>query len=101
MATRASLAKEREHPIKNAKELYDWAQLRKEEQLTKIYFCYTTTEDYEHTANELKELYMLAKPIKGTQKYHSFIPVSENEIEVRLYSNSVQNNKKVNIFRKQ
>ena len=44
---------------------------------------------------------MLAKPIKGTQKYHSFIPVSENEIEVRLYSNSVQNNKKVNIFRKQ
>ena len=43
MATRASLAKEREHPIKNAKELCDWAQLRKEEQLTKISFCYTTT----------------------------------------------------------
>ena len=45
MATRASLAKEREHPIKNVKELYDWAQLRKEEQLykrnTKISFIYS------------------------------------------------------------
>ena len=44
---------------------------------------------------------MLAKPIKETQKYHSFIPVSENEIEVRLCSNSVQNDNKVHIFRKQ
>ena len=37
MATRASLAKEREHPIKDAKELYEWACLRKEDQLTKIF----------------------------------------------------------------
>ena len=75
--------------------------MRKEEQLTKLSFCYITTEDYEHTAKELKELSMLAKAIKGTQKYHSFIPVSENQIEGRLYSNNVQNNKKVNIFEKQ
>ena len=44
------------------------------------------------SANELRELYMLATPIKGTQKYHSFIPVSENEIEVKIHSNSVQHN---------
>ena len=29
MATRASLAKEREHPIKDAKELYEWACRRR------------------------------------------------------------------------
>ena len=90
MATRAGLAKEREHPIKDAKELYEWACLRKEHQLTKINFCYTTSEDYKVVAQELQKQYSVAKSIPGTHKYHSFIPISENQIEVRLYSNSNQ-----------
>ena len=94
MATRASLAKEREHPIKDAKELYEWACLRKEDQLTKINFCYTTSEDYKVAAQELEKQYSVAKTIPGTQKYHSFIPISENQIEVRLYSNSNQSHRR-------
>lgn len=100
MATRASLAKEREHPIKNAKELYDWAQNRKEEQLTQIFFCYSTTEEYDIIAQELNQLFSSAKTVQGTQKYHSFIPISETQIEVRQFSSCDDNKKVVDIIKK-
>lgn len=100
MATRASLAKEREHPIKNAKELFDWAQKRKEEQLTQIFFSYATTTEYEHIKEQLNEQYSKAITIQGTQKYHSFIPVSVDKIEVRQFSNCNDSKKIVNIMKK-
>lgn len=95
MATRASLAKEREHPIKTAKELFDWANRRKEKDLTKLSFCFTTTEEYEIKASELSEQFNNAKTIQGTQKFHCFIPLSENKIKAKLYSNCADNNSKV------
>lgn len=100
MATRASLAKEREHPIKNARELYDWAQMRYEEELTKICFGYAASEEYDNVASQFNEHYSKAKTIHGTQKYHAFIPISQSEIGVKLYSNCVQDMKIVNIFKK-
>ena len=95
-ATRASLAKEREHPIKNARELYDWAQMRNEEELTKICFSYAASEEYDDTASQFNEHYSKAKTIPGTQKYHA----SQSEIGVKLYSNCVQDMNIVNIFKK-
>lgn len=96
MATRASLAKEREHPIKNAKELFDWANNRKEKELTTLFFDFSTTDEYESMAVELTEQYDNAKTIQGTQKFHSFIPLSESIIKAKLYSNC--NEKDVKIF---
>lgn len=95
MATRASLAKEREHPIKNARELFNWASNRKEQELTKLSFGFATTEEYESMASELNELYNNAKSIQGTQKLHSFIPVSESKIKAKRYSNSTDNDAKI------
>lgn len=87
MATRASLAKEREHPIKNARELFDWANNRYEESLTKLEFCFVSTNEYDTMALQLNDQYNQAKAIKGTQKFHAFIPVSETTIRAKLYSN--------------
>lgn len=101
MATRASLAKEREHPIKNARELYNWANNRKEEELTKLSFSFATTEEYECMASHLNEQYNNAKIIQGTQKFHSFIPVSENKIKAKRYSNCNDNDAKIfDVFKK-
>ena len=100
MTTRASLPKEREHPIKNARELYDWAQMRNEEELTKIFFRYAASEEYDNIASQFNEHYSKAKTIHGTQKYQAFIPISQSEIGVKLYSNCVQDMKIVNIFKK-
>lgn len=101
MATRASLAKEREHPITNARELFNWANIRKEEDLTKLNFSFATTDQYEAMASELNEQYNNAKPIKGTQKFHSFIPVSECTIKAKLYSNCDESDAKIfNIVKK-
>lgn len=95
MATRASLAKEREHPIKNAKELFDWANHRKEEELTKLFFDFATTDEYESMASELNEQYNNAKTIQGTQKFHSFIPLSESKIIAKPYSNCAEEDAKI------
>lgn len=95
MATRASLAKEREHPIKTARELFNWANKRKEEELTKLSFCYSTTEEYENMSLQLNNQYNNAKTIQGTQKFHSFLPLSENTIKAKLYSNCPDNDAKI------
>ena len=47
LVTRASLAKGREHPIKNARELFNWANQRRDADLTRLSFCFTTTEEYD------------------------------------------------------
>ena len=47
MATRASLAREHEHPITNTKALYDWASKRHQDNFTAISFCYMSQEEYD------------------------------------------------------
>lgn len=99
MATRASLAKAHEHPIKNARELYEWAQMRKEQELSKLNYCFSTCEEYDKLKIELNELYLKAQTIRGTQKYHSFIPISTDQIEIKLYSNDTECKRIENIFK--
>lgn len=86
MATRASLARQHEHPITSAKTLYDWASKRNEENFTTISFCYVTQEEYEEGFAEWGDSYQRAKMIPGTQKYHCFIPISDNKIAAKLFS---------------
>lgn len=86
MATRASLAKQHEHPITSAKTLYDWAIKRNQENFTKISFCYVSQEEYEEGAAEWGGSYQQTKMIPGTQKYHSFIPVADNKIAAKIFS---------------
>lgn len=91
MATRASLAKESEHPIKTVRELFEWAKSREEGELTKLSFELATTEEYEQANVDLDNLYSRAKSIQGTQKFHAFIPVSIDKIEAKRFSTSTEN----------
>lgn len=67
MATRASLARQHEHPITSAKTLFDWASKRNEDYLTKLSFSYVSQEEYDQGAEELNSIYQKAKLIPGTQ----------------------------------
>lgn len=87
MARYASLAVQHEHPIKSALELFEWANQKSDDCLTKMSFCYVSHEEYEQGVAEWNEIYRQTKTIAGTQKYHSFVPISENEVFVKLFSN--------------
>lgn len=99
MATRASLAKQHEHPITNPKQLYDWANSRKEDLQTKMSFCYVSTEEYKKADTEFDPIFKKVKPIPGTRKYHCYIPVSNNQIAVKIFSNSNDTPKLFNVFK--
>ena len=87
MARRESLAKLHEHPITTAKQLYEWAEKRRRDAFTTMSFCYVSQEEYELGVNKWSSVYQDTKMIPGTQKYHSFVPISETTIVTRLYSN--------------
>lgn len=91
MAARASLARESEHPIKTAKELYDWANIRAVEALTKLSFCFVTSSEYTQAKLDLNNLYNSSQTVQGTQQFHAFIPVSNNKVEAKRYSTSEEN----------
>lgn len=100
MATRACLAKEYENPIKDAEEMYNWANQHTEQMQTKISFCYVSNADYKNMESdpELESLMKNAKMIPGTQKFHSFIPVSSHQIAVKIYSNNPEDPKIFNVL---
>lgn len=95
MATRASLAKEHEHPITNARELYAWAKDLK----TKMAYCFVSAEEYNEAEKEFDTIFKKAKPIPGTQKFHSFIPISNHQIAVKLFSSCNDEPKLFNVFK--
>ena len=100
MAKRVSLAKENENPIKSAIELYEWAVRQSDEGLTKIAYCFVANEEYNVKAEQLAKLYEMTKTISGTQSFHSFIPVSQNEIAAKRYSSGTATLKHFNMFKK-
>lgn len=83
-AKRASLQQD-EKPIRTAKELFDWANEKKD---SKVIFFFCTNDEYETTEKELATRYVNVKTIKGTQSYHSFKPMSQAEYIVRRFSAS-------------
>ena len=50
-------------------------------------FTRVSREEYKLGVNKWSSVYQDTKMIPGTQKYHSFIPISETTIVTRLYSN--------------
>lgn len=87
MARNASVAVEHEHPITSAAELYAWANQKSNDYLTKMSFCFVSQKEYEQGAAEWKSIFEKAKTIPGTRKYHCIVPISENKISAKLFSN--------------
>lgn len=86
MATRASLAKSHEHPITDARTLYEWARQRRDSYMTAISFDYVSEYDYELGVKEWENIHHNSKMIPGTQQLHAFVPISENKISAKLFS---------------
>lgn len=76
-----------QHPqtiIKTAEELYNWA----DENIKNISFMYFESTLYIKTLTKIEERLSVAVPIKGSQSYHSFIPLDEKRIIVKETSTS-------------
>ena len=86
MAGNASLAKEHEHPITSAKELYDWSNQKSNKNSSKMSFSWVSYEEYEQGVTEWSNIFKKSIIIAATQKYYSFVPISENKIQTKLFS---------------
>lgn len=88
MAKRASLARDYGNTITTPRELYNWAVVQTDKNITKLNFCYVSTEQYIKMSEDLEEIYNNAKTIPGTQKFHSFLPIPGDKVKANRYSNS-------------
>lgn len=82
LAARASLQKLTSDHILTPLDLFNWAV----ENIKKIKFCFSTKEEHEEHDKNLEGRFLTAKAIKGTQQFHSYIPISENELSVKVFS---------------
>lgn len=82
LAARASLHRPYSDQIMTPIQLFNWS----EQNIPNIQFFYCTNKDHEQENDFLRSRFQEAKAIKGTQKYHTFIPHSETEIKTKIYS---------------
>lgn len=100
MAKRASLARDYGNTITTPRELYNWAVEQTDKNITKLRFEYISTEQYIEMSEELEELYNSTKTISGTQKFHSFVPITGDKVAAKRYSNSEDEPKIFNLIGK-
>lgn len=82
LAARASLQRPYDSQIMTPRQLFDWAK----DNIAAINFEYCTNEEHDAEDKWLAEHFSLARPIPGTQKLHSFLPVSKTHIFTKIYS---------------
>ena len=64
-------------------ELFDWACTN----VPAVYFGYCSNEDVRERSS-MERRFQLSRTIPGTTKLHTFVPISNSTVEVRLYSAS-------------
>ena len=84
LAAKASLQRPYSEQIMTARQLFQFAA----DNISGISFTYCTTQDWEEEDKFLQERFLKARTIEGTQKLHSFIPISPTELMVKTYSRS-------------
>src|SRR5215469_7951086 len=57
-----------------------------------IHFLYSSKEEWSKEQILLEERFNIACTIPGTQKLHSFVPISQSELKVKFVSNSTDDN---------
>lgn len=83
-AARASLQKPYDEQIATPKQLYEWAVLN----IPSVSFKYSTINEYLNEEQKIKERLQKSRTIVGTQKLHSFIPLTKSKICTKVYSAS-------------
>lgn len=81
-ARRASLQRPFEDQITTPLHLYNWCQ----QTLHNCNFAYLTEKDYEEEEKFLTDRFIGLRTIPGTQKQHSFIPISKTQLQAKIYS---------------
>lgn len=89
LATKASLQRPYTNQIMTPLQLFHWCQ----ENIKSIHFLFSTNEEHINEENFLKQRFEKAKTIPGTQKFHSFVPISHRQISTKVYSFSTENEK--------
>ena len=82
LAARASLQKPYNDQVMTPHQLFDWASCS----ISAVRFDYCSSDDYEAEEKKLEERFAKSRTIPGTRKLHSFIPVSNDGIKVKLFS---------------
>lgn len=85
LAARASLQRPYDQQIMTPKHLFEWAV----QNISLISFKYSTIDDYWMEEKKLKDRFEQSRTIPGTQKLHSFIPLTTNTLCTKIYSNSL------------
>lgn len=82
LAARASLQRPSSEQILTANALFKWAT----ENLLSTSVYFSSQEEHNILEASLKDRFSAAKTIPGTQKYHSFIPMGDDKISLRVFS---------------
>lgn len=64
------------------RQLFEWAS----NNIQGIFFQYCSCAEYEEVKGHLEARFQPSRTIPGTRKYHSFIPVSQESVQVRSFS---------------
>lgn len=84
LVTKASIQRPLRDQILTALQMFDWAK----DNILGMNFKFVTTEEYMAMRNEMDERFEKTIVLDGTQKFHSFIPVSEGMIQAKVYSSA-------------
>ncbi|KAL5515128.1 hypothetical protein EMCRGX_G000252 [Ephydatia muelleri] len=86
VACRASLQRPYQDQILTARQLYEFAIT----EIKGMDFTFASQEEHDREASLLEERLKASRTVPGTQKLHSFVPLSNNTVEVKSFSNSGQ-----------
>lgn len=82
LAARASLQRPYEHQIMTPYQLFIWCKAN----ILSTEFIFVSSQDHQEEETLLEERFLAAKSIPGTQKFHTFLPESDNEILAKVFS---------------
>lgn len=83
-AARASLQRPYNKQIVTPKQLYEWAVLN----IPSVSFKYSTINDYLIEEQNTADRFQQSLTIVGTQKLHSFVPLTKSKIYTKVYPTS-------------
>ena len=93
LAARASLQRLYNDRIMTPRQFFEYGR----NNISWINFLYSSKDEWKIEGCHLEERFHNAIPIPGTQKLHSFIPVSQEELKVKTVSSLSQEGKRVRV----
>ena len=57
--------------------------------ISAVFFEYSTTEDYKREQTHLEKRFQKARTIPGTHKLYFFVPISKDKVRTQVFSSSI------------